>query len=86
MTSLLLGTALMALDTTIISVATPTVTAEFHALNHVGWHGAAYVMTLTATTPISASFYKYFNPKVVYSGAIAVFEGMLLIEGFCCRS
>jgi hypothetical protein len=37
MASLLLGTALMALDTTIISVATPTITAQFHALNDIGW-------------------------------------------------
>lgn len=75
MGSLLLGTTLMSLDTTIISVATPTITAEFHTLNDVGWYGAAYLMTLTSTTPISANFYKYFNPKYVYLAAIAIFEG-----------
>ena len=75
MTSLLLGTTLMSLDTTIISVATPTITAHFHSLDDVGWYGAAYLMTLTSTTPISSSFYKLFNPKYVYLAAIAVFEG-----------
>jgi MFS family permease len=85
MASLLLGTALMALDTTIISVATPTITAEFHALNDVGWYGAAYLMTLTATTPISANFYKYFNPKFVYLGAIAIFEGNLYSKTLTLR-
>ncbi|EPE30603.1 MFS general substrate transporter [Glarea lozoyensis ATCC 20868] len=74
MTSLLLGTTLMALDTTIISVATPTITAEYHTLNDVGWYGAAYLMTLTATTPISANFFKYFNPKYVYLAAIGIFK------------
>lgn len=74
MGSLLLGTTLMSLDTTIISVATPTITAEFHALNDVGWYGAAYLMALTSTTPISANFYKYFNPKYVYLASIAIFE------------
>jgi hypothetical protein len=49
MGSLLLGTILISLDTTIISVATPTITAEFHALNDVGWYGAAYLMSLTST-------------------------------------
>ncbi|CAG8953636.1 hypothetical protein HYFRA_00010095 [Hymenoscyphus fraxineus] len=74
MGSLLLGTTLMALDTTIISVATPTITAEYHTLNDVGWYGAAYLMAVTSTTPISANFYKYFNPKYVYLAAIAIFE------------
>ncbi|KAI4121450.1 MAG: hypothetical protein LQ338_006357 [Usnochroma carphineum] len=66
MTSLLLGTSLMALDATIISVATPKITTQFGALGDVGWYGAAYSMLLTATTPIAANFYKNFNPKYVY--------------------
>lgn len=73
--SLILGTTLMSLDTTIISVATPTITADFHALNDVGWYGAAYLMALTSTTPISANLYKYFNPKYVYLASIFIFEG-----------
>lgn len=81
MGALLLGTTLMSLDTTIISVATPTITADFHALNDVGWYGAAYLMTLTSTTPISANLYKFFNPKYVYLASIAIFEGMFLHYG-----
>lgn len=76
MTSLLLGTSLMALDATIISVATPKITTQFGALGDVGWYGAAYSMLLTATTPIAANFYKNFNPKYVYLAFILVFEGM----------
>lgn len=75
MGSLMLGTTLMSLDTTIISVATPQISTQFHALDDVGWYGAAYLMTLTATTPIAANFYKYFNPKYVYLAFIAIFEG-----------
>ena len=75
MASLMLGTTLMSLDTTIISVATPEITTQFHALNDVGWYGAAYLMTLTATTPIAANCYKYFDPKKVYLASIAIFEG-----------
>ncbi|MCJ1377535.1 hypothetical protein MMC17_000630 [Xylographa soralifera] len=74
MMSLMLGTTLMSLDTTIISVATPKISTEFHALDDVGWYGAAYGMTLCATTPIASNFYKYFNPKNVYLAYIAIFE------------
>ena len=75
MASLMLGTTLMALDSTIISVATPQISTQFKALDDVGWYGAAYSMILTATTPIWANFYKYFNPKYVYLVSIFLFEG-----------
>ncbi|KAL8982245.1 MAG: hypothetical protein Q9177_005332, partial [Variospora cf. flavescens] len=74
MASLMLGTTIMSLDTTIISVATPKISTQFHALDDVGWYGAAYLMTLTAITPVAANFYKYFNPKYVYLASIAIFE------------
>lgn len=37
----ILGTTLMSLDTAKMSVATPAITADFHALADVGWYGAA---------------------------------------------
>lgn len=74
--TLMLGTFLMALDSTIISVATPRISTHFHALDDVGWYGAAYGMTLCAFTPILSSFYKHFNPKVVYMAVIVIFEGL----------
>lgn len=76
MATLMIGTFLMALDSTIISVATPKISTDFHALNDVGWYGAAYGMTLCAFTPILSSFYKHFSPKVVYLVVIVVFEGI----------
>ncbi|KAL8796088.1 MAG: hypothetical protein Q9182_007422 [Xanthomendoza sp. 2 TL-2023] len=74
MTSLILGTTLMALDTTIISVATPKISTHFQSLDDVGWYGAAYLMTLTAFTPVASNFYKNFDPKFIYLGFIAIFE------------
>ncbi|KAL8808699.1 MAG: hypothetical protein Q9200_004114 [Gallowayella weberi] len=74
MTSLMLGTTLMALDTTIISVATPKISTHFQSLDDVGWYGAAYLMTLTAFTPVASNFYKNFHPKFVYLAFIAIFE------------
>ena len=85
MASLMLGTTLMALDSTIISVATPQISTQFKALDDVGWYGAAYSMILTATTPIWANFYKYFNPKYVYLVSIFVFEGKFTGRN-CCRA
>ncbi len=72
---LVLGTFLVAIDTTIISVAIPTITAEFKALNDVGWYGSAYLMTLTAFQPTMSKLYKMFPPKSAYIGSIVLFEG-----------
>lgn len=73
--SLSLGAFLMALDSTIISVANPQISTQFHALDDVGWYSAAYGMTLCAFTPILSTFYKHFNPKFVFLAVIVVFEG-----------
>ena len=75
MSTLMLGTFLMALDSTIVSVANPRISTEFKALDDVGWYGAAYGMTLCAFTPILSSFYNHFNPKLVYLAVIVLFEG-----------
>ena len=82
MASLMLGITLMSLDSTIISVANPKISTQFRALDDVGWYGAAYLMTLTAATPIAANFYKYFNPKYIYLAFIAIFEGKLTKDFF----
>lgn len=76
MTSLMLGSFLMALDSTIISVATPRISTDFHALDDVGWYGAAYGMTLCAFTPVFSNFYKHWDPKIVYLIVIIIFEGL----------
>ena len=77
--SLSLGTLLVALDTTIISVAIPKISTEFKALDQVGWYGSAYLITLTAFQPITGNMYKSFNPKWVYSVFIVIFEGRFVV-------
>ena len=81
--ALALGTLLMALDTTIISVAIPKISTEFKALNDVGWYGSGYLITLTAFQPVSGNAYRMFHPKAVYMVFIVVFEG-ILSASFCC--
>ena len=66
----------MAIDTTIISVAIPTISTDFEALHGVGWYGSAYLMTLTAFQPTMSKIYKIFSPKMAYIASIALFEGM----------
>ena len=77
--SLFLGTFLVAIDTTIISVAIPKISTQFHALNDVGWYGSTYLITITAFQPAGGTIYKLYNPKCVYVTAIVVFEGRTLI-------
>ncbi|KAL8698458.1 MAG: hypothetical protein Q9224_001844 [Gallowayella concinna] len=72
--SLFLGTFLVAIDTTIVSVAIPEISTAFHALNDVGWYGSAYLITITALQPAGGTIYQLFNAKSVYLSAIVVFE------------
>ena len=73
---LVLGTFLVAIDTTIISVAVPKISTDFRALNDVGWYGPAYLMTLTAFQPTMSKIYGIFSPKGSYMASIAIFEGL----------
>ena len=73
--SLFLGTFLVAIDTTIVSVAIPKISTEFHTLSDVGWYGSVYLILLTALQPAGGTVYKLFNVKLVYLASMLVFEG-----------
>ena len=75
--SLYLGTLLVAIDTTIISVAVPKISTVFNALDDIAWYGSAYLLTVTACQPSFGNFYKYFNVKHTYLTSIIVFEGRI---------
>jgi hypothetical protein len=77
--SLALGTFLMALDTTIITVEIPEISTHFNALDQVGWIGSAYLITLTAFQPIAGNLYKSFDLKLIYLGFMFMFEGRLKV-------
>ena len=78
--SLFLGTFLVAIDTTIVSVAIPKISTQFHALDDVGWYGSAYLITITALQPAGGTLYKLFNAKPIYLSAIVVFEGRKVVS------
>lgn len=39
-----------------------------------GWYGSSYLLTTTALQPMYGAIYKLFNVKLVYLGAVFIFE------------
>lgn len=65
----------MALDSTIIGTAVPSITTEFGALDDIAWYGSGYLLTITAFQPLLGKLYQFFNVKLVFMTCIVVFEG-----------
>jgi len=74
-TSLYLGTFLVALDTIILNPILLTITQTFHALDHLAWYGSAYLLALTALQSKLGKLYKVGDVKVLYLISVGVFEG-----------
>ena len=72
--SLMLAIFCMALDNTIIAVAIPKITDDFHALNDVGWYASGYLLTGCAFQLLFGKFYTIFNVKWVLLSALFIFE------------
>ncbi|POR35183.1 Putative HC-toxin efflux carrier TOXA [Tolypocladium paradoxum] len=73
-TALCLAVFLVALDQTIIAPALGAITAQFQSVKDIGWYGSAYLLTTTALQPMYGAVYKLFNVKLVYLGAVFIFE------------
>lgn len=77
--ALCLANFLVALDTTILSTAIPVISDEFHSLPDVGWYVSAYFLTNCAFQLLNGKLYTLFDFKIVFVGAMIVFEiGSLL--------
>ena len=61
--SLYLGTLLIAIDTTIITVAVPKISTVFKALDDIGWYGSGYLLTVTACQPSFGKVFKFFKAQ-----------------------
>ncbi|KAK2595437.1 hypothetical protein QQS21_006847 [Conoideocrella luteorostrata] len=72
--ALCLAIFLVALDQTIIAPALGAITAQFQSVKDIGWYGSAYLLTTTALQPMYGAVYKLFNVKMVYLGAVFIFE------------
>lgn len=55
---------LVMLDASIVSTAAPQITTTFNSLLDVGWYGAAYELTSSASQPLSGKIYTKFSLKV----------------------
>ncbi|KAI4922198.1 hypothetical protein J4E90_000626 [Alternaria incomplexa] len=74
-TSLYLGTFLVALDTIILNPILLTIIKTFHVLDHLAWYGSAYLLALTALQPTLGKLYKVGDVKMLYLVSVGVFEG-----------
>ncbi|KAF2499669.1 efflux pump antibiotic resistance protein [Lophium mytilinum] len=72
--SLCLGTLLVAIDTTIIAVAVPKISTYFGTFDDIQWYGSAYLLTVTAFQPAFGSLYRYYGAKEIYLISILIFE------------
>jgi MFS family permease len=71
---LVLSIFLAALDSTIIATAIPSITTQFGSISDIAWYGSSYSITNCAFQSAWGKAYQYFNLKVTFMCAIAVFE------------
>lgn len=72
--ALLLSMFLTALDLTIVATAVPRITQDFESLADVGWYGSSFFVTFACFQSAWGKLYKYVNMKVVFVGAVVIFE------------
>ena len=79
--SLMLAVFCVALDNTIIAVAIPRITDQFHNLNDVGWYASSYLLTTCSFQLLFGKFYAIYNVKWVLLVALFIFEVGSLVCG-----
>ncbi|KAI1262839.1 MFS general substrate transporter [Xylariaceae sp. FL1019] len=73
---------LISIDRTIITTATPYITAEFKSTSDIGWYGSSYLLTACAFQPVYGRVFTLFHVKWSFLVAMFVFEIGSLISGF----
>ncbi|KAI9285992.1 major facilitator superfamily-domain-containing protein [Umbelopsis sp. AD052] len=73
MLALGLSMFMASLDQTVVSVAIPTIAAEFHSLQDVSWIGAAYFLTWTAFQGVYGKCSSIFGYKIMILFALFFF-------------
>lgn len=72
--SLCIANFLVALDTTILSTAIPSISDSFRSLQDVGWYISAYLLTNCSFQLFYGKMYTLFNVKIIFLGAMIIFE------------
>lgn len=70
---LMLVMLLASLDQTIVSTALPTIVRELGGLEHISWVVTAYLLAVTAVTPLYGKLGDLFGRKIVLQGALVLF-------------
>src|SRR4029078_12951270 len=70
---LMLVLLLASLDQTIVSTALPTIVAELGGLEHLSWVVTAYLLAVTAVTPLYGKLGDLYGRKIVLQGALILF-------------
>ncbi|SIO84875.1 MDR family MFS transporter [Nocardiopsis sp. JB363] len=73
MAALMLTVLLSALDQTIVSTALPTIVSDLGGLNHLSWVITAYLLAVTASTPLWGKLGDQFGRKKLFLTCIAIF-------------
>jgi MFS family permease len=58
----------------IITTAIPTITAQFHSVDQIGWYGSAFFLCLATFQAFWGKVYKFFPIKIGFLVAIGIFE------------
>src|SRR4051794_15438388 len=70
---LMLVMLLASLDQTIVSTALPTIVGDLGGLQHLSWVVTAYLLAVTAVTPLYGKLGDLYGRKVVLQGALILF-------------
>ena len=77
--SLMIGTALSAIDATIVSTALPTITGDLGGFEQYAWVGTSYILVSTIATPILGKLGDLFGRRRMILVVIGIFTiGSLL--------
>ena len=79
--SLMIGTVLAALDTSIVSTALPTIAGKLGGFSSYAWVGTSYILTSTIATPILGKLGDLYGRRPVVLGSIAIFVFASLLCG-----
>jgi EmrB/QacA subfamily drug resistance transporter len=70
---LMLVMLLASLDQTIVSTALPTIVGDLGGLEHLSWVVTAYLLAVTAVTPLYGKLGDLYGRKIVLQGALVLF-------------
>jgi EmrB/QacA subfamily drug resistance transporter len=70
---LMLVMLLASLDQTIVSTALPTIVGDLGGLEHISWVVTAYLLAITAVTPLYGKLGDLYGRKIVLQAALVIF-------------